>query len=325
MNTNKIKEILKEIAKSSLTAVPYGGKIISQILADKETKEIKDILQGIQSLSQKEISELKIANEELEKIKGEIEKILEEKHSKSKITVIIPVGGDGGSLFPITSVMPKCLVTVGHKSMLQHIIDSFCSYKDIFKRIIVITGKYSDAIIENVRQGSYEDFVECKKMDAPTLPAAIKELKYEIGEAPFLLHYNDVLIEDINWGLVYNRYVENSKRPKHIGMLLCSRYYPIGIGVIHEGDYEVLETFEEKPQYLVGVALANLAVAIFEPEFLTFIEKDHKGIFESTIQKVIDSKEIITLHKVGKWHHVQDLKALYNLQHNTDLKFLTKC
>ncbi|CAD7839807.1 MAG: hypothetical protein [Olavius algarvensis Gamma 1 endosymbiont] len=190
----------------------------------------------------------------------------------------------------------------------------------------MITGKYSDAIEENVKQGGYTDFVECRNIIGRSLPDVLLKARDFMRSTPFLIHFNDVLIEECDWEHIHNRYFENKKRYKHIGMLLCSRYYPfpLGIGVIKEGKADILEGFTEKPDQLIGGTLANLAVAIFEPELFDYMKEDQRGFFEDTIGAVNSAKRPISLYRVEKWHHVQDLKALYYLQNDADLGFLTR-
>lgn len=321
-----IREILEKVVEYAPAAIPYAGNIYTQFLANEGTEDLKVLLKEIKTLSQDEITNLNTAYSELQKIQEALNQLISTKSTKEKLVVVIPAGGDGGSLFPVTQVMPKCLVTIGNKSMLQHLIDPFYNHTDLFEKVIVMTGKYSKAIAENVKQGGYGDFVICKNISGKTLPDALLKLKDHLPKKPFLIHYNDVIVEDCDWSHIHSRYFEYQERCKHIGMLLCSRYFPfpLGIGVIKEGKADTLLSFTEKPEQLMGNVLANLAIAIFEPEVFDYMEADHKGLFEDTIREVIQAKRSISLYRIEKWHHVQDLKALYHIQNHADLGFLTR-
>ncbi|MFC1484337.1 sugar phosphate nucleotidyltransferase [Candidatus Neomarinimicrobiota bacterium] len=326
MAKTTLKEILDKVVKASPAGIPYAGSVYAQALANKGTDDLKALLNEIKTLSQREIVGLNTTNSELQKIQETLNDLISSKRTKDKLTVVVPAVGEGGSLFPLTQVMPKCLVTIGNKSMIQHIIDPFYHHTDLFDKVVVMTGKYSEAIEENVKQGGYGDFVVCKNISGKTIPDTLLKLKDHLPKEPFLIHFDDVLIEDCDWNHIHSRYFEYKERRKHIGMLLCSKYYPfpLGIGVINEGETDILENFAEKPEQLVGGNLANLAIAIFEPEFFDYLEADHKGLFEDTIGAIISAKRTISLYRIEKWHHVQDLKALYDLQNHVDLGFLTR-
>ena len=247
--------------------------------------------------------------------------------SQNKITVIIPAGGEGGTLFPITQVLPKTLVTVGTKSLLQHIVNSLFEYKNIFEKVIVMTGeKYSKAIQENISQGNYGDFVECVRGEGRTLPEALIKIKETFLNKTVLIHYNDILIEKCDWKDVMERYDSNKKRHQHMGMLLVSKNYPapLGIGIVKEGENDIVDTFKEKPKSLVGDNFANMGVGIFEPKLFDYMKENHNALYEDTMDTILNNRETISLYKIDKWHHIQDLKALYFMQNEADLSFLDK-
>ncbi len=44
------------------------------------------------------------------------------------VDVIIMAGGKGARLKPFTNVLPKPLIPIGNKTVIEHIIDKFCAY-----------------------------------------------------------------------------------------------------------------------------------------------------------------------------------------------------
>ena len=314
------KKFIRYFFSSLPSSIPHIGSIYASAKNDLSHDKILDSLDSVKNLSEQGNSKLDDINNGISTLDKKLNKTLSMKEKKQKFTVVIPAGGEGGSLFPLNKVMPKCLVTIGRKSMIQHIIDSFLPYKDLFNEIIVITDKYSDAIEENIRQGRYGDFVKCQKIST-TVPKALLKIESKLKN-PFVLHYNDIIIENINWHEVYDHYISKKEQIRQIGMLLCSKYYPINIGVIKEGKMNMLESFEEKPKHLVGEYLANLGVGVFERELLNYIKNKDKGIFEDTIYRVIKAKRPILLHRVDKWYHIQDLQSLFYIQNEVDLSFL---
>jgi hypothetical protein len=338
------------LLKSLPAMIPTGGKayahfqtevsidevkgmieVLSDLNADQHEKlfselgnisEVKDTLNWLRNLNEKqhEILLSKFGNmaEKFELLEIVIKNKYQEydKPNRSKITVVIPCGGKGGNLFPMTQVMPKCLVIVNNKTLLQHILDSFHKHAHLFDKVIVTTGDYHDAISHKVEQCRLGDFVECRHVQSSSVPHSLRLIRNEIASDRFLLHYNDILISDPKWEQIVDTYELHKKHHKQIGTLLCSQFYPLGIGVISAGHDGLMKDFEEKPDYLAHGKYANIAVAIFETRTIDKYCKDQDTtFFKETIKRMQDHKEPISLQQVEKWFHVQDWNALYNLQH----------
>lgn len=307
------------LLKSLPAGIPYVGSAYSQFIAEKGSEEIKMLLEDLRSSNETQINELtekyqidhknfNEATEELGKLLAEINKTEKAEINKiEKIDVVIPTGGKGESMFPITSMIPKCLIPIREKPLLLHIIDSFMEYRSLFNKIHVITCENSSAIEYALNQDRYAGFVECQRIDK-NVPGALLDINFKIANKPFLVHYNDILIDKINWGDVLDTYFWLKKQKAIIGMVLCSRYYPLGIGVVREGQNNLIKSFEEKPDRLIDF-FANIGVAIFEPGFLQYVKSDDEGIFENSVKRVVEDRKNIGMYKVeNKWYHVHDLK-----------------
>ena len=53
-----------------------------------------------------------------------------------KIEVVIMAGGKGTRLLPLTKIIPKPLVPINNKPMLQHIMENFTYFN--FKNLILV-------------------------------------------------------------------------------------------------------------------------------------------------------------------------------------------
>ena len=310
------KDIIRSVLRSLPAAVPHVGAAYANFLTDQQLQEIKDAIERLSEEQKKSLSndlEFRDKFSLLEKI------LLSPDKSYTmppfKLTVVIPCGGKGGNLFPMTQVMPKCLVFIKERTLLQHIIDPFYQAQDLFEKVIIVTGDYHDAIQLNVQQGGFGDFVECRHIGNPSVSAGLMQIAPLIETDKFLLHYNDILIHEPNWKKVIDTYALQHKYHSQIGTLLCSNYYPLGVGVITEGPQGTLKCFEEKPQHLAPDKLINIAVAIFEKRTIKdYCVASDSTFFRETLDR-IKNRETLCLHKVDKWHHVQDWNALYRLQH----------
>ncbi len=316
MALDRIRKLIPNVLSSAISIIPVAGQFYSTFRSNINAEEAKQLLLDIKSLNESQknelLSQIIATNEALDALTSQLEKLVSRPQAE-KLVVVVPVGGAGGSMFPITSVMPKCLVYVGERTLLQHIINSFIPYPDVFKKVIVISRSFSSAIKENIRQGGYGKFVECHPIDKP-VPAALSDLKSELEGGPFLLHYNDILIPSIEWDKVYDQYKLFCEWKNSKSMLLCSSYYPIGIGVISEKEPGVLEKFEEKPYHMQSSSLANMGVAIFDPILFKYIRGSDGGIFEDSFKRLIDDGAMISLFRINEWEHVHELKDLYSAQ-----------
>jgi NDP-sugar pyrophosphorylase family protein len=311
-----MRQTLGRILASAPAAIPYAGQAYATFRADLDLAEVKQLLQEIRDLNvdqHRDLAQQMLTTQEvLTSLITQMQKLVSHPPTE-KLVAVVPVGGKGGSMRPITSVMPKCLVYIGERSLLQHILNSFVPFPDVFRKVIVVSREFSSAIHENVRQGGYGSFVECRNINKD-VPAALLELKPELEQSPFLLHYNDILIDKIDWAVVKERYM-SFRRKRVLGMLLCSTYHPTGIGVISEREPEMVDRFEEKPQnmQLFGF-LANLGVAVFSPGFLDHIHYNDQGIFEKSINRSLESGAQLSLFRVGEWYHVHEMTTLYKIQ-----------
>lgn len=313
-------EQFKRLLHSLPAAIPYAGHAYSHNEQSAEAAELAELVKYGMSLGVEHKKEMLAALGDLSQRFQEYSSQLASTASKSSkptlLTVIIPCGGKGASLFPMTQVMPKCLVLVEQKPIIQHIIDMYFARKDIFAKVIVATDEYHDAINHCINACGYGDFVEVVNTKSNSVPECLITLNTKIETRQFVLHFSDILIADPSWDHLLSIHEINRDHHNQIGTLLCSRYYPLAIGVITESSAAgLLDSFEEKPQNLTNEKLANIAVAVLEKEIIAkYCAKSDQNFFKETIGKAISGKEKICLHKVEKWFHVQDWNSLYRLQ-----------
>jgi len=247
MNQDKferIKKIWSDVFSSLPVSIPYVGPIYSEYFSKVDSEKLRSLLEELRDANEEQLNvleqDLKINQNQLKQLTQQLEDFFDKEKQVLQMIAIIPTGGEGSSLFPITKFIPKSLITIGNRPMLQHILGSLASYQKIFKKVIVLTRAKvgSAAIEESIKQGGYAQFAQCRRIEK-NVPAALLEIKDDISQAPFLLHYNDILTKNINWNNVYKRFLELKKEHNVIGMLLCSRYYPLRIGLICRGPWYI--------------------------------------------------------------------------------------
>lgn len=315
----RLKERLANLLRAVPVAIPYAGHALSHYLSEQQIRDLSELVLELRKLNDAQHSELIYALGDLGQKFQALEEILlasSDTPCDSKITVIVPCGGSGGSLFPMTQVMPKSLVLIDRKPIIQHIIDALALHQDIFAKVIVTTGAYHSAIETSLAQGGYGDFVSCVNQNTRSVPHSLLEIEPKIETSRFLLHYNDILLPNIEWPLIDETYKLNKRHYDQIGTLLCSNYYPLFIGIISEGKPGLLGDFEEKPERFPNDRLANTAVSIFDKKMIQkYCRAEDNSLFVETIRRIKESNENVCLQRIDQWFHVQDWNSLYRLQH----------
>jgi NDP-sugar pyrophosphorylase family protein len=65
-------------------------------------------------------------------------------------------------------------------------------------------------------------------------------------------------------------------------------------------------SFSEKPQTLL-TDLANMAIALFEPSFLQYLEPTDSSLFGQSLLRAMDNGIKFGYFTHGKWRHIQTL------------------
>ena len=73
---------------------------------------------------------------------------------KNSLSVIILCGGEGQRLRPLTEKIPKPLVKIKNKAIIEYIINHFLKYK--IENIIIVTG-YKHNVLRNFINKKYNN------------------------------------------------------------------------------------------------------------------------------------------------------------------------
>ena len=181
----------------------------------------------------------------------------------SKKAVIL-AGGLGSRLKPFTEVIPKALLPIGEKAVLEIQIENLRKFN--FKEIIIATNYKSEYIKNFFGDGSrYGVKLTISKEDKPLGTAGPLKLIQDQLQEPFLVMNGDVLTT-IN-------YAELIKQHKESGAVatiaLNRREVGVDFGVARINNSNELVGWDEKPtlEYLV-----SMGVYVFEPRTLKYIK-----------------------------------------------------
>jgi len=204
------------------------------------------------------------------------ELILKENRSNK---VILMVGGLGTRLRPLTDDVPKPMLYVGGKPILETIISRFASYGFIN---IVLCVNYKSNIIQNYfDDGSkfgvnIEYIFEEKRMGTA---GALSLLKNNPSEPFFVM--NGDLLTNVNFEHLFDYHLENGSMAT-----MCVREYdfqvPFGVVELENGK---IKSIEEKPTHKFFV---SAGIYMLSPSAVDYIPKnefyDMPALFEKLIK-----------------------------------------
>jgi glucose-1-phosphate cytidylyltransferase len=211
--------------------------------------------------------------------------------------VVILAGGKGTRLAEFTTSIPKPMVPVGSKPILDHIIKYYIKFG--FNDFIIASG-YKHSIINNYFRNKKKSVkIEVINTGVETLTGTrLKKLENKL-KGTFMLTYGDGLS---NVNLKKLLYFHKKSKKK---ITLTAVHPPARFGelTISRG---VVTKFEEKPQLQKG--WINGGFFVVEPEFLKFIGKKNEMLERSPLTKAVISKNLAAYKHKGFWFCMDTLR-----------------
>lgn len=219
-----------------------------------------------------------------------------------KVTkVLILAGGEGVSFRPLTYELPKALIPIKGKPLLEHTINSLKKYG--FNDVVISLGHLGNKIRDYFGDGSKFSvkisYLEQSKKNSGTIQP-VREAKSVLNDRTFLLVYGDVLAEiDLGDMLEYHH--------NHKGvmtMALASVDEPLGWGVASlQGDR--INSYVEKPKNNITTShLVNAGIYICEPEIFDLLNTKIDKLEGGLLPELSARKQLVGYAFDGCWFDV---------------------
>lgn len=184
---------------------------------------------------------------------------------KLDLPLVIMAGGKGTRLKPLTNVIPKPLIPIGDKTILETIMDQFESI-GCQKFYMSVNYKY-DILQFYLSQLSHGYNVEFFKEEKPLGTIGSVSLLKDKITSPFFVSNCDIII-DQDFRDVYDYHVTNKN---DITIVTAVKGFQIPYGVIETGKDGIMMSLTEKPElnYMI-----NTGVYILQPELIDEIPQD---------------------------------------------------
>ncbi len=222
---------------------------------------------------------------------------------------VIFAGGKGKRLRPYTHVVPKPLMPIGKKPILELIIEQLV--KAGIKHITISVFENINLFKSILRNKKFPkikiDFlIEKKSLSTAGGLKIIKNLPKEF------FAMNGDLITNLNFKNFYNFHKKYNS-----DLTLCSKtlYSKIEYGVVENDKHLKLLKFTEKPKIKYKV---NLGIYIIKRDVIKLIPRNKSFGFDKLIKK-IPRKKISVYNSNCKWFDIGREKDLFNA-HNFILK-----
>lgn len=206
------------------------------------------------------------------------------------VKAVILAGGLGTRLQPYTFFMPKPMLPLGNKPLLEHII-AWIRRNDV--RDIVICTSYLGKTIENYfNDGNKFDVkIEYARSERPLGTAGQLKSAEKFLDDTFFCIYGDSIYE---FDLRKLEKVHKSKKAL-VTMTLMKYTEKLKYGFIEINGSKRVKSWKEKPEFS---GLINIGCYVMEPEFLRYIKRNSATGMDKVFVKALKYNGRIYAHVI---------------------------
>ena len=240
-----LESAISEVMNTSPICEPDGKKVVYYKKRMRERK-----LKQLPVISSERILQCILFSDELE--------LAIKKNNK----VVLMVGGLGTRLRPLTDTVPKPMLVVGNKPIVETIIESFKNYG--FTNFVLSVNYKKEMIMDYFQDGTHlgvtiEYIEETKRLGTAGALSLLSEKPTE----PFFVMNGDLLTK-INFEQLLDFHNETDS----VATMCVREYeYQIPYGVIETDDHQLL-SIVEKP---VHKSFVNAGIYVLNPTALNYV------------------------------------------------------
>jgi dTDP-glucose pyrophosphorylase len=229
------------------------------------------------------------------------------KQSKINIPVVIMAGGKGTRLKPLTNVIPKPLIPIGEKTIVEDIMGHFMK---VGCNNFLLSVNYKAETIKHyfsqIKNKSYE--VKYFQEDKPLGTAgSLFLIKDKINTTFFVSNCDIVIDEDYSEILKYHQENKNE-----LTIVSAFKHYPIPYGTIKTENGGILKELIEKPELTFQI---NSGMYILEPHLLDEIPENSFFHITHLIENIQKRKGKVGVFPVseGSWTDIGEWKEYLSI------------
>lgn len=302
----------KKLSDSIRNIIQYSPKFVFDGPSNTINKKLKIYfnkykIENIPILNQdKTIKDIKSWNQLLQ-VKPKLSKKIN-KLSNHNFKVVIMAGGKGSRLKPFTDILPKPLIPIKKKTVIEYILNNFIKYG--LKNFIITTNYKSEILKSYLIDKFSKNFFQFIKEKKPL--GTVGSLKLIKSNSTFLVSNCDVLHK-----IRLNKFIDfHFKNKNDISLVVAKKKNVVPYGVCEINNTNHVVNLKEKPTSNIFI---NTGLYIIGNKAVNLIPKKKFYDFNDLISLAIEKKFKIRAfqikdnqwHDIGKWDEYS--KTMVNL------------
>ena len=203
-------------------------------------------------------------------------------------------GGAGTRLYPVTAYVPKALIPIGSRYVIEYVID-YLKHQGIYDIVMLVSDSEAELLQNHMGDGSRfgvnVEYSVAKRIGTAGAVAAAADL---LGDR-FLVYYGDVLT-DMNLKAMIDYHVEK----KSVCTIAMSTSVPIDYGVARVAEDGRVTYFEEKP--VLKEYPISIGIDILEKEVLSYC-KPNTDLAQHVIPRLMRDGKPVFAYLTEKRHY----------------------
>jgi NDP-sugar pyrophosphorylase family protein len=200
--------------------------------------------------------------------------------SLKDVKAVVLAGGRGTRLAPYTTILPKPLMPVGERSILEIVVDQLEQAGVVDIRFSVGYLSHLIRAVFDSRPASSADITYVGEKDALGTAAPLKLMKDL--DSTFLVMNGDVLTT-LDFGEIVRHHREQGNA---LTIATHARSIKIDYGILHVDVSHRVRAFEEKPEIVSAV---SMGIYVMEPEVLGQIPEGRHFDFPDLVAAMLDA------------------------------------
>lgn len=210
---------------------------------------------------------------------------------------VILAGGKGTRISEYTTSIPKPMVKIGSKPIIEHIINYYIKFG--IKDFIIASGYKHKIIRDYFKNKNFSVKINVINTGIETLTGSrLKKLSNILNET-FMLTYGDGL-SNVNLKKLLNFHRENKKK-----ITLTAVHPPARFGELTIIK-NIVSKFEEKPQLQKG--WINGGFFVVEPEFLKLVGNKNVMLERAPLKKAVNNEDLAAYRHENFWFCMDTLR-----------------